>query len=47
MIREWADADTQDRIDDALEPPASYLAATWDDADAWAAFEAAMKSERS
>ena len=46
MIREWADADTNDRIDDALETPAHLLAATWDDDEAWAVFEQAMRSER-
>lgn len=45
MIRQWADADTHDLIDEALEPPASHLAATWDDDDAWASFESAMKAE--
>lgn len=45
MIREWADADMQDRIDDALETPTSMLGATWDDDDAWASFEAAMRAE--
>ena len=45
MIREWADADTNDRIDMALEPPAKYLSLTWDDEEAWASFESAMRSE--
>jgi hypothetical protein len=45
MIREWADADTNDRIDDALETPTSLLAATWDDDEAWSAFETAMRAE--
>lgn len=45
MIREWADADTHDRIDDALETPAGALAATWDDDEAWSTFQVAMKAE--
>jgi hypothetical protein len=45
MIREWANADTHDMIDFALEPPAKYLAATWDDDEAWALFETAMREE--
>lgn len=45
MIREWADADTRDQIDEALLPPAKYLAMTWDDDEAWSVFEDAMRSE--
>jgi hypothetical protein len=33
MIREWADQDTHDMIEEALLPPARMLAATWDEAD--------------
>ena len=47
MIREWADADGQDWIDEALIPPAKYLAMTWDDDEAWAMFEDAVRSEGS
>ena len=47
MIREWADADQNDMIDEALIPPAKYLAMTWNDDDAWAAFEGAMQAENS
>ena len=47
MIREWADADQLDMIEEALLPPAKYLATTWDDDEAWAAFEGAMRAERS
>jgi len=46
MIREWADADTQDRIDDALEPPIEVLARSWDDDEAWSVFQSAMQAER-
>ena len=45
MIREWADADMQDQIDEALMPPAKYLSMTWDDDEAWAAFEGTLRSE--
>lgn len=45
MIREWADEDTHERIDEALKPDARSLAATWDDDEAWAEFEAAVKAE--
>lgn len=43
MIREWADEDTHERIDEALLPPAGALAATWDDDHAWAQFQQAMR----
>lgn len=46
MIREWADEQTQDRIEDALTPPIEYIAATWDDEEAWSTFEAALREER-
>ena len=46
MIREWADEDTRDQIDDALATPAAALAATWDDDEAWEMFESAMNHER-
>jgi hypothetical protein len=45
MLREWADQDTHDMIDEALLPPARMLAATWDDDDAWSTFESAMRAE--
>ena len=45
MIREWADADANDMIDEALLPPAKYLSMTWSDDEAWATFETAMRSE--
>lgn len=46
MIREWADADTREQIDEALLPQGRSLAATWDDDEAWAEFEATLKAER-
>ena len=46
MIREWADEDTREQIDEALRPTARALAATWDDDDAWSEFESTMRSER-
>jgi hypothetical protein len=46
MIREWADEDTNERIDEALTPQGRDLAATWDDEDAWAQFQEAMTADR-
>lgn len=46
MLRQWADEDTHDLIDDALRSPARTLAATWDDDEAWAEFESTMRAER-
>jgi hypothetical protein len=51
MIREWADKDTLEKLEDALTPPASWrdpvtgMPAGWvDDEDGdWAAFEAARR----
>lgn len=45
MLREWADADANDQIDEMLLPPAKYLAETWDDDEAWAAFSSAMNAQ--
>ena len=46
MIREWADEDTIEQIDEALIPKGQALAATWDDDEAWSTFQSAMKAER-
>ena len=46
MIREWADEDQQEQINEALRPKGRALALTWDDDEAWAEFESAMKAER-
>jgi hypothetical protein len=46
MIREWADEDGNEMIDEALATPARYLADTWDDDEAWASFSSAMNAER-
>jgi hypothetical protein len=46
MIREWADEDQRYQIDEALIPQGRAMAATWDDEDAWAEFEATLKAER-
>ena len=43
MIREWADEDTREQIDEALSPTGSALVDNWDDEDAWASFQAAMQ----
>ena len=43
MIREWASADQLDMIEEALMPDAAHLAQTWDDDEAWATFEAALR----
>lgn len=45
MVREWADSDTSEMIDEALEPPAGMLAATWDDDEAWESFQSAIRAE--
>ena len=44
MIREWANEDQLYEIEEALQPDAKSLAATWDDEEAWAAFESALRS---
>jgi CheY-like chemotaxis protein len=46
MIREWADEDQREEIDEYLRPAGLSLAATWDDEEAWAMFESTMKAER-
>lgn len=50
MLREWANQETLDKIEDALEPPASWrdpatgLPAGWENADdGWEAFERALR----
>jgi hypothetical protein len=45
MVREWADEDQQEQIDEALIPQGRALAATWSDEDAWAEFESTMRAE--
>ena len=46
MIREWADEDTNEQIEMALMPKGAAMAATWDDDEAWAQFENALRAER-
>ena len=43
MIREWADEDTREQIDEALAPQGRAMVATWDDDEAWESFQAAMR----
>ncbi len=45
MIREWADEDLNEQIDEALLPRGRGLVATWDDDDAWGQFEDAMTAQ--
>lgn len=47
MIREWADEDTHEQIDDALRTPARLLSDDWDDDEAWAEFDSTLRAERS
>lgn len=46
MIRQWADEDQREQIDEALRPKGRAMAATWDDDDAWAEFESTLRAER-
>lgn len=45
MIREWADEEQLDQIEEALTPKGRALAATWDDDEAWELFESARRAE--
>lgn len=45
MLREWANEETNELIDEALRPPPRYLSADWDDDEAWESFASAMHAE--
>lgn len=45
MVREWADEEQLDQIEEALAPKGRALAATWDDDEAWELFESARRAE--
>lgn len=45
MIREWADEDTREQIDEALTAPVA--ADSYDEDEAWSMFESAMRAEQS
>lgn len=42
MIREWADDETREIIDEALTPDGVATGGRFSDEDAWASFQAAM-----
>lgn len=46
MIREWANEDQREEIDEYLRPPTRLLGVTWDDDEAWAEFESTLRAER-
>ena len=45
MIREWADEETIEQIDEALTPPAKALKVHWSDDEAWGSFVRALQDE--